>query len=123
MDREEATKILSLRRQNAIGTLGSLPREANYTAKNVLIDEISAYDLAIAALQEPERKKGQWERYHKYEFGSDKWGYKCSECGNEISDDDSSIIKNFLTPNFCEHCGADMRDTDAETDFIDTGDW
>lgn len=37
-----------------MGTLGNLPREANYTAKNVLVDEISAYDMAIEALQEPE---------------------------------------------------------------------
>lgn len=55
MDRKEAINILSLRRQNAIGTLGNLPREANYTAKNVLVDEISAYDMAIEALKEPER--------------------------------------------------------------------
>ena len=52
MDRKEAINILSLRRQNAIGTLGNLPREANYTAKNVLIDEISAYDMAIEALDQ-----------------------------------------------------------------------
>lgn len=56
MDRKKAINILSLRRQNAIGTLGNLPREANYTAKNVLVDEISAYDMAIEALQEPEQK-------------------------------------------------------------------
>lgn len=64
---------------------------------------------AIEALQEQERKKGHWERYHKYEFGIDEWGHSCSECGHEIPDDNSSIIKNFLLPNFCEHCGADMR--------------
>ena len=56
MDRKEAINILSLRRQNAVGTLGNLPREANYTAKNVLVDEISAYDMAIEALQEQERR-------------------------------------------------------------------
>lgn len=38
-----------------MGTLGNLPREANYTAKNVLVDEISAYDMAIEALQENHR--------------------------------------------------------------------
>ena len=54
MDRKKAINILSLMRQNAIGTLGNLPREANYTAKNVLVDEISAYDMAIEALQEPQ---------------------------------------------------------------------
>lgn len=54
MDRKKSINILSLRRQNAIGTLGNLPREANYTAKNVLVDEISAYDMAIEALQEPQ---------------------------------------------------------------------
>ena len=42
-----------------MGTLGNLPRETNYTAKNVLVDEISAYDMAIEALQEQEQKKEQ----------------------------------------------------------------
>lgn len=56
MDRKEAINILSLRRQNAIGTLGNLPREANYTAKNILVDEISAYDMAIEALQEKDHR-------------------------------------------------------------------
>ena len=57
MDRKEAINILSLRRQNAIGTLGSTPREANNTAINVLVDEIYAYEMAIEAVQEPE---GKW---------------------------------------------------------------
>ena len=74
----------------------------------------SAIYVVTKALQEPERKKGRWERYHKYEFGTDKWGHSCSECGHEIPDDDSSIIKNFLLPNFCEHCGADMRKNEEE---------
>lgn len=39
-----------------MGTLGNLPREANYTAKNVLVDEISAYDMAIEALQEKDHR-------------------------------------------------------------------
>lgn len=71
---------------------------------------LEACGMGIKALHEPERKKGHWKRFHKYEFGSDKWGYRCSECGNEIYDDDSSIIKNLLPPNFCEHCGSDMRE-------------
>ena len=50
MDRRKIN-ILSLRRQNAIGPLGNLPREANDAAKNVLVDEIVAYDMAIKALQ------------------------------------------------------------------------
>lgn len=54
MDRKKAINILSLRRQNAIGTLGNLPREANDTAINVLVDEIYAYEMAIEALQKPQ---------------------------------------------------------------------
>ena len=96
MDRKEAIEILKRNKPT------SDPRRCG-------IDLCEAVDIAIEVLQEPERKKGCWKRCHKYEFGSDKWGHRCSECGHEISDDDSSIIKNFLLPNFCEHCGADMR--------------
>lgn len=110
MDKKEAIEILKKNKPT------SDPRRCG-------VELCEAVDMAISALQEPERKKGHWKRFHKYEFGSDKWGYRCSECGNEIYDDDSSIIKNFLPPNFCEHCGSDMRDTEAGLDFIDTGDW
>lgn len=101
MDRKEALKIIA----DTIAE-GSTVGDRIFALEN---EEEQALKVALEALREPERKKGQWERFHKYENGSDKWGYKCSECGNEIYDDDSSIIKNFLTPNFCEHCGADMR--------------
>ena len=101
MDRKEAINILSLRRQNAIGTLGNLPREANYTAKNVLVDEISAYDMAIAALQDPERKKGQWIILSSNE---DSAVCKCSVCG-----EDFIFYNGEFFPNYCGDCGSDMR--------------
>lgn len=110
MDRKEAARILD---ETPIRVLG-ITETATY---------LEALEMGVEALQEPERKRGQWQRYHKCEFGSEEWGHRCSECGHEISDDDSSIIKNFLLPNFCEHCGSDMRDTEAGPDFIDTGDW
>ena len=101
MGRKEAINILSLRRQNAIGTLGNLPREANYTAKNVLVDEISAYDMAIEALKEPERKKGQWE-----DFDYDN-SYLCTSCGEIWTLNDGTPEENNM--NYCPNCGADMR--------------
>ena len=107
MDRKEAINILAYNAINATGTLGALPPTARET--KYLNEQIKALNMAIEALQEQERKKGCWKRCHKYEFVSDKWGHRCSECGHEISDEDSSVIKNFLLPNFCEFCGADMR--------------
>ena len=101
MTREEALKII-----NDIIAEGLTVGDRILALEN---EEEQALKVAVEALQETERKRGQWKRYHKYEFGSDKWGYRCPECENEIPDDDSAIIKNFLPPNFCEHCGADMR--------------
>lgn len=101
MDRKEAINILSLRRQNAIGTLGNLPQEANYTAKNVLVNEISAYDMAIEALKDSERKKGQWIILSSNE---DSAVCKCSVCG-----EDFIFYNGEFFPNYCGDCGSDMR--------------
>lgn len=53
----------------------------------------TAYDMAIEALREPERKTGVWIQGYKEESV-----YKCSECNSK-----------FTTPwDFCPHCGAAM---------------
>ena len=62
--------------------------------------------MAIEALQEPERKKGQWIEIIKDERFGDEWDeiavYKCSVC-------ESEFVECMGTYNFCPNCGADMR--------------
>ena len=62
-----------------------------------------AYDMAIKALAEPERKKGKWipQDFNKSDGMITTAVYyypKCSECGC-----------NANYTNFCPNCGADMR--------------
>ena len=68
----------------------------------------SAFEIAIKALEQPERKKGKWI-YGESEAGND--GYYCSKCGNFVpwkyDEYDIGFIKEFL---FCNKCGADMTE-------------
>ena len=57
---------------------------------------------AIEALQEPERKKGQWELIEE-----DWNAYRCSVCGEDWVLETSTPEENNM--NFCPFCGADMR--------------
>ena len=61
---------------------------------------ISYYNLLMLINRlpsaEPERKKGYWINTDNY---YQRW--KCSECGCHTRD---------AEPNYCPHCGADMRD-------------
>lgn len=61
-----------------------------------------AVDMAIKALEEPQRKKGRWEIYVISMLDGE--GCKCSECGFE----------GVPYWDFCPNCGADMR-TPVET--------
>lgn len=69
----------------------------------------SAFEIAIEALEQPERKKGKWI-YGESEAGND--GYYCSKCGNFVpwkyDEYDIDFIKEFL---FCNKCGAEMRNS------------
>ena len=56
---------------------------------------------AIEALQEPERKKGQWE-----DFDYDN-SYLCTSCGEIWILNDGTPEENNM--NYCPNCGADMR--------------
>ena len=94
MDRKEAINILSLRRQNAIGTLGSTPREANNTAINVLVDEIYAYEMAIEALDKQIPKKPVSK--YKYRDGENV----CPSCETENR---CRIV--MFWEKFCPDCG------------------
>lgn len=62
-----------------------------------------ALDMAIIALEEPERIKGHW-----VEIASSNHTYKCSVCGRLLvntTDGKNNVAKNYP---YC-HCGVDMR--------------
>ena len=75
MDRKEAIELI--KRHMIIHQIGKYP--------HIKLGE--ALSLAIKALQEPERKKGQWVNL------------TCTECGQF----------DFTKPDYCPSCGADMR--------------
>lgn len=62
-------------------------------------DYWKAGEMAIKALKQPERKKGEWTN----ENGADGWN-RCSVCG-ELA------IDLF---DYCPNCGADMREGEKE---------
>lgn len=76
----------------------------NHVQGDFKIEEM-AEDLA-------QPRKGKWI-YGESEIGND--GYYCSVCGNFVpwkyGEYDIDFIKEFL---FCNKCGADMREGDAE---------
>ena len=63
--------------------------------------KIEFLKVAIAALQEPERKKGQWIILSSNE---DSAVCKCSVCG-----EDFIFYNGEFFPNYCGDCGSDMR--------------
>lgn len=58
-----------------------------------------AHELAIEALSQPERPKGQWEVIGKTENGANI--LQCSNC--------KRIRRGSVKSAFCRDCGADMR--------------
>ena len=69
---------------------------AIYSVQDGYTDEArQALDMAIKALEEPERKKGKWEVF----YPNHTYKYHCSECG----------ANHKYMFDFCPSCGADMR--------------
>ena len=83
-------------------------REILFAKREVMADSWidKAYDVAIKALEQPERKKGRWLNIDE----SEKW--KCSECGRMMWFSPRLGVKPS-DYSFCPNCGTDMRG-DAE---------
>ena len=90
---------------------GQVNRMSDLISRQAAIDALNgnmgeqkeALDMAIKALEEPERKKGEW-----LELTNTNHTYVCSVCGRmlvNITDGKNKVTKNYP---FC-HCGADMR--------------
>ena len=90
MTREEA--IERIKRHMIVHQIGEYPH----------IKLAEALSMAIAALQEPERKKGQWIILSSNE---DSAVCKCSVCG-----EDFVFYQGEYFPNYCGDCGSDMRE-------------
>ena len=89
MNREEAIK--RIRDFGLYHAIEDLP----FSTKTV-----EAFEMAIQALKEPERKRGKW--IDQYQDGD----WHCSCCG-AIVEKEEQILHNWY---FCYHCGADMRE-------------
>lgn len=89
MDRKEAIEVLKKNKPT------SDPRRCG-------IELCEAVDMAIKALQEPERKKGQWIILSSNE---DSAVCKCSVCG-----EDFIFYNGEFFPNYCGDCGSDMEE-------------
>lgn len=59
----------------------------------------AALNMAVKALKEPERKKGQWVDGES----------KCPVCGEDKFKNLDTDIWADWKPPFCPNCGADMR--------------
>jgi len=83
-------------RWNAIDVLEILADKMSDEGKTVMAQAVAV--LKDLQSEEPERKKGKWQRRK----GSDCW--ECSQCHAVLENDDLGM-HNFY---FCYHCGADM---------------
>ena len=97
MTREEAAKTLAalwgVDYRYCLGTIG-----------------VEAVDMAIEALQEPERKKGKWNITDAYPHN-----IYCSECHIRYAQTHWPVWEDGSLPrNYCPNCGAEMEVKDDE---------
>lgn len=83
--------------------------------KNKFLDEYidydgttSAYDMAIEALSQPERKHGKWIKNKEHGY------YECSNCKSiqpydGIYEDNPDKV-TYWTCDYCPNCGAEMEE-------------
>lgn len=113
---------MKLTNEDAIGWLNGI--KADGFGDNGEEEKETAIDMAIKALRE-QRERGKWE--YK-QIGISTCAVLCSECGNILHKGENytdvadyrRLIQQMLKnkgidlDNFCPHCGADMREGDAE---------
>ena len=90
MTREEAIRKLKERKREYLDNWIDYSRVAE------------AYDMAITALAEPERKKGKWI------IDQCGWFADCSVCNEPLRLECNGIQLFDELPKFCPHCGAKM---------------
>lgn len=76
-----------------------------------------ALQMAIKALEEPERKKGEW--IIKDNPGTGWYRVTCSECGEDVTSTAPCIgfyPNAKVTWDYCPNCGADMRQKEGSDD-------
>lgn len=103
MDRKEAIERIQevmtiIRTQHMCKDMDG---ECTTEDRETYIQRFEALRMAIEALQEPERKKGQWIILSSNE---DSAVCKCSVCG-----EDFIFYNGEFFPNYCGDCGSDMR--------------
>ena len=89
---------------NIIRELPPAQPEPSQVAKDIARIVENEQDMMVIA--QPERIKGHWID------GESQCGIKCSKCGYSVDDFCHSIdyIDLDYAPNYCPHCGADMRE-------------
>lgn len=66
-----------------------------------------AANMAIKALDQPERKQGKWEEEMFDDLAIERWqSARCSVCGLYHT---TPYMYYFSNYNYCPNCGADMR--------------
>ena len=109
MDRKEAAEriqevMVIIRTQHMCKDIDG---ECTEEDRKAYIQRFEACKIAIAALQEPERKKGRWEPFFEdveiFNTGGftkrEQTGWVCSRC---------KAFSSYCA-NYCSDCGADMR--------------
>ena len=96
MDRKEAIERLFYLKSKAENALINSNSHCDWLINDVK-GTINALSMAIEALQEPERKKGQWIILSSNE---DSTVCKCSVCG-----EDFVFYNGEFFPNYCGNCG------------------
>lgn len=108
MTREEAIKILRIKQEcyDYEGLSCGINLNEYKDGCDVCIE---AVEIAIEALQEPERKKGRWEEVDKTSKGQK---FVCSVCHKTAYFPQPTRDKSWMKKcpyMFCPNCGADMR--------------
>lgn len=91
-------------------------REMMFAKRNVIADSWidQAYDKAIEALSQPERKTGEWidkgiiQDYPEKGFNNYHL-LVCNRCGCMYRTNKHCETGEYLNADFCPKCGADMR--------------